>query len=57
MNKFYPTKSLWGQPTWNQIKSIQLELAEMLLDKIPFKPGCLSRCLNLLGFGFFFRNG
>ena len=29
-------KSLWGQPTWNQIKSIQLELAEILLDKIPF---------------------
>ena len=26
-------KSLWGQPTWNQIKSIQLELAEILLDK------------------------
>ena len=25
-----------GQPTWNQIKSIQLELAEILLDKIPF---------------------
>jgi len=29
-------KSLWGQPTWNQIKPIQLELAEILLDKIPF---------------------
>jgi len=29
-------KSLWGQPAWNQIKSIQLELAEILLDKIPF---------------------
>ena len=29
-------KSLWGQPTWNQIKSIQLEFAEILLDKIPF---------------------
>ena len=29
-------KSLWGQPTWNQIKSIHLELAEILLDKIPF---------------------
>ena len=29
-------KSLWGQLTWGQIKSIQLELAEILLDKIPF---------------------
>ena len=29
-------KLLWGQPTWNQIKSIELELAEILLDKIPF---------------------
>ena len=37
-------KSLWWQPTWNQIKSIQLELAEMLLDKIPFGPREWQQC-------------
>ena len=39
-------KSLWGQPTWNQIKSIQLELAEILLDKIPFGQRERQQCTD-----------
>ena len=48
-------KSLWGQPTWNQIKSIQLDLAEILLDKIPFGQRERQQCRDEFAKGQIFQ--